>query len=59
MFWISSASSVKQVLYQTVVVSGLSLRDWVRGSDIRGELGVEPLVLRIERSKLRWFGASD
>jgi len=25
-------------------------------SDIRRELGVEPLLLRVERSPLRWFG---
>jgi len=37
-------------------VAGLSLRDRVRSSDIRRELGVEPLVLRVERSQLRWFG---
>jgi len=30
-------------------VAGLSLRDRVRNSDIRRELGVEPLLLRIER----------
>uniref|UniRef100_A0A8C2WVQ0 FERM and PDZ domain containing 1 n=1 Tax=Cyclopterus lumpus TaxID=8103 RepID=A0A8C2WVQ0_CYCLU len=37
-------------------VAGLSLRDRVRSSDIRGELGVESLLLRVERSQLRWFG---
>jgi len=37
-------------------VAGLSLRDRVRSSDIMRELGVEPLLLRIERSQLRWFG---
>ncbi len=31
-------------------VSGLSLRDRVRSSDIRREFGVEPLLLRVERS---------
>ena len=36
-------------------VAGLSLRDKVRSSDIRRELGVEPLLLRVERSQLRWF----
>jgi len=35
--------------------AGLSLRDRVRSSDIRGELGLEPLLLRVERSQLRWF----
>jgi len=37
-------------------VAGLSLRDRVRSSDIRREVGVEPLLLRVERSQLRWFG---
>ncbi|XP_018538853.1 uncharacterized protein LOC108887791 [Lates calcarifer] len=36
-------------------VSGLSLRDRVRSLDIQRELGVEPLLLRVERSQLRWF----
>jgi len=31
-------------------VAGLSLRDRVRSSDIWRELGVEPLLLRVERS---------
>jgi len=33
-----------------------SLRDRVRSLDIRRELGVEPLLLRVEMSQLRWFG---
>ena len=37
-------------------VSGLSLRDRVRNSVIREGLGVEPLLLRIERSQMRWLG---
>ncbi|XP_071059967.1 anamorsin isoform X1 [Pseudochaenichthys georgianus] len=37
-------------------VAGVSLRDKVRSSDIRERLGVEPLLLRVERSQLRWFG---
>ncbi|TWW62612.1 hypothetical protein D4764_04G0012590 [Takifugu flavidus] len=37
-------------------VARLSLRDTVRSSDIREELGVEPLLLRIERSQLGWLG---
>ena len=37
-------------------VSGLSLRDRVRSLDIRERLRVEPLLLCIERSQLRWFG---
>ncbi|KAI3356330.1 hypothetical protein L3Q82_017556, partial [Scortum barcoo] len=37
-------------------VAGRSLRDRVRSSVIREELGVEPLLLHIERSQLRWLG---
>ena len=37
-------------------VSGLSLRDRVRSSVIREGLRVEPLLLRIERSQMRWLG---
>ena len=36
-------------------VAGLSLRDRVRSSVIRERLRVEPLLLHIERSQLRWF----
>ncbi|TWW78062.1 R2DM Retrovirus-related Pol polyprotein from type II retrotransposable element [Takifugu flavidus] len=36
-------------------VAGLNLRDRVRSSDIREELGVEPLLLHIERSQLGWL----
>ena len=37
-------------------VAGVSLRDRVRSSAIREGLGVEPLLLCVERSQLRWFG---
>jgi len=37
-------------------VSGLSLRDRVRSSVIREGLGVERLLLHIERSQMRWLG---
>ena len=37
-------------------VSGLSLRDRVRSSVIQEGLGVEPLLLRIKRSQMRWLG---
>jgi len=37
-------------------VARLSLRDRVRSLDIRRALGVEPLLLCVERSQLRWFG---
>ena len=36
-------------------VAGVSLRDRVRSSVIREGLGVEPLLLCVERSQLRWF----
>ena len=35
-------------------VAGHSLRDRVRRSVTREELGVEPLLLHIKRSQLRW-----
>ncbi|TWW53113.1 R2 Retrovirus-related Pol polyprotein from type I retrotransposable element [Takifugu flavidus] len=37
-------------------VAGLSLRDRVRSSAIREELRVEPLLLHVERSQMRWLG---
>ena len=37
-------------------VAGVSLRDRVRISAIQEGLGVEPLILCVERSQLRWFG---
>jgi len=36
--------------------AGLSLRDRMRSSAIWGELGVESLLLHIERNQLRWVG---
>ncbi|KAK3543929.1 hypothetical protein QTP70_031842 [Hemibagrus guttatus] len=37
-------------------VAGHSLRDRVRSSVTREKLGVEPLLLHIERGQLRWLG---
>ncbi|KAK7881170.1 hypothetical protein WMY93_029579 [Mugilogobius chulae] len=37
-------------------VAGRSLRDKVRSSVTREELGVEPLLLHVERGQLRWLG---
>ena len=37
-------------------VAGRSLRDRVRSSVTREDLGVEPLLLHIERSQMRWLG---
>ncbi|TWW62669.1 hypothetical protein D4764_04G0013160 [Takifugu flavidus] len=42
--------------YPHLWVAGLSLRDRVRSSTIQEELGVEPLLLRVERSQMRWLG---
>ncbi|TWW64132.1 hypothetical protein D4764_03G0011400 [Takifugu flavidus] len=44
--WIGAASAVMRTLH----------RDRVRSSAIREELGVEPLLLRVERSQMRWLG---
>ncbi|TWW63827.1 RNA-directed DNA polymerase from mobile element jockey [Takifugu flavidus] len=61
---ISAASAVMRTLHRSVSckmsflrrVAGLSLRDRVRSSAIREELGVELLLLRVERSQMRWLG---
>jgi hypothetical protein len=37
-------------------VAGLTLRDKIRSSNIRETLQIEPLLLHIERSQLRWLG---
>ncbi|TWW77410.1 Cytoplasmic dynein 2 heavy chain 1 [Takifugu flavidus] len=37
-------------------VAGLNLKDRMRSSDIREELGVKPLLLHIKRSQLGWLG---
>ena len=37
-------------------LAGLSLRDRVRSSVIQRELGVDPLLLRVKRSQMRWLG---
>ncbi|TWW74494.1 hypothetical protein D4764_14G0004970 [Takifugu flavidus] len=43
---IGAASAVMRTLH----------RDRVRSSAIREEFGVEPLLLRVERSQMRWLG---
>ncbi|TWW63632.1 hypothetical protein D4764_03G0006400 [Takifugu flavidus] len=43
---IGAASAVMRTLH----------RDRVRSSAIWEELGVEPLILRVERSQMRWLG---
>ena len=37
-------------------IEGVTLFNKVRSSKIRKSLNIEPLLLRIERSQLRWFG---
>ena len=37
-------------------IEGVTLFNIVRSSEIRKSLNIEPLLLRIERSQLRWFG---
>ena len=37
-------------------IEGVTLFNKMRSSEIRKSLDIEPLLLRIERSQLRWFG---
>ena len=37
-------------------IEGVTLFNKVRSSEIRKSLNIEPLLLRIERSQIRWFG---
>ena len=37
-------------------VRGLSLLDKVKTTEIHQSLNIEPLLLRIERPQLRWYG---
>ena len=37
-------------------ISGLTLLDKVKGADIRESLNIESLLLRLDRSQLRWYG---
>ena len=37
-------------------ISGLTLLDKVKSADIRESLNIELLLLRLERSQLRWYG---
>ena len=37
-------------------VAGVTRLDRIRNTSIRDSLGVEPLLLQIERSQLRWYG---
>ena len=38
------------------IIEEVTLFDKVRSSEIRKSLNIEPLLLRIEKSQLRWFG---
>ena len=37
-------------------MAALGLRERGRSSDIQEEIRVEPLLRRVERNQLRWFG---
>ena len=37
-------------------IEGVTLFNKVRSSEIRKSLNIKPLLLRIERCQLRWFG---
>ena len=37
-------------------IKGVTLFNKVRSSEIQKSLNIEPLLLRIEKSQLRWFG---
>ena len=37
-------------------ISGLTLLDKIKSADIRESLYIDALLLRLERSKLRWYG---
>ena len=37
-------------------INGLTLLDKVESADIRESLNIESLLLRLERSQLRWYG---
>ena len=37
-------------------IEGVTLFNKVRTTEIRKSLNIEPLLLRIERSQLKWFG---
>ena len=50
---IASASVRKRFLRR---IEGVTLFNKVRSSEIQKSLNIEPLLFRIERSQLRWFG---
>ena len=39
-----------------IIISGLTLLDKVKSANIRESLNIESLLLRLERSQLRWYG---
>lgn len=53
MMWNLSSSSRNEF---PPLVAGLSLRNWVKSLVIRRELEVEPLLLCVKRSQIKWFG---
>ncbi len=48
--------SVLMIWYDDMRAAGVSLRDRVRSSVISERLGLEPQLLCVKRSQLRWFG---
>ena len=38
------------------LIKGVTRRNMIRNTNIRAELGVEPLLQTVERSRLRWYG---
>ena len=49
-------SAIKSASVQNEVFKKVTLRCVLHSSEIRKSLNIEPLLLRIERSQLRWFG---
>ena len=59
-FWVMTERMRSQVQASEMSllqkIEGVTLFNKVRSSEIRKSLNTEPLLLRIERSQLRWFG---
>ena len=59
-FWVMTEKMQSQVQASEMrclqKMEGVTLFNKVRSSEIQKSLNIEPLLLRIERSQLRWFG---
>ena len=59
-FWVMTERVLSQVQASETrflqKIEGITLSNKVRSSEILKSLNIEPLLLRIERSQLRWFG---